>query len=97
MKRKLTLLALALLLCGCIAMLLCGCYNASSNKAVSAVQEKYHVNVTNTPKLMIYHSSPRHLAWYIETDSIAPDKVYVNALSGEIIYADYPPDYFGGA
>lgn len=97
MKRKIILLIVTLFLCGGIALLLCSWYKASSDKAVSVVWEKYHVNVTNTPKLKIYHSSPRRLAWYIETDSLAPEKVWVNALSGEIIYADYPADYFGGA
>lgn len=70
----------------------------SAEEAIAVTQEAYQVNVPCDPELIIRsESSQLRLAWYLETDSDAPYEVWVDAQSGQIIYAEYPADYFGGA
>lgn len=71
----------------------------SADEAIAVIQEEYHVNAANAPQLVLSMDAhfPVRLAWYLETDSDAPCAVWLDAKSGDIIYAEYPEDYFGGA
>lgn len=68
----------------------------SSNDAVNTVKTAYGVNVSGSPELVIYSvdikSNETVLVWEIKTDNQTPSVVYVDAHTGQVVYAQLPWD-----
>jgi len=66
----------------------------TSDSAIQIANDKYSVNITNSPELVIYTNEEKEhrLAWDLTTDSYAPSEVYVDAQNGNILYERMPYD-----
>lgn len=66
-------------------------------KVSEIISKKYDSELVHEPELKIYiDDSTPYLAWHI-TAVKEPSEIWLNAKTGDIIYAEYPADYFGGA
>lgn len=66
-------------------------------KVSEIISKKYDSELVKEPELKIYFDdSNPYLAWHINADK-EPSEIWLNAKTGDIIYAEYPADYFGGA
>lgn len=66
----------------------------SSNEAIDIAIESYGIDAVKEPNLIIYNVDPDSteatLAWEINTESNIPSLIYIDAHSGEILYAEMP-------
>lgn len=66
----------------------------SSNEVINIVIENYGINAMKEPNLVIYNVDPDSieatLAWEIDTENDIPSVIYIDAHSGEILYAEMP-------
>lgn len=58
--------------------------------AVSFVETTYNVNVVDKAIVVFKDKDSYKLAWKLVTNSSAPKEVYMDAVNGEIIYAEMP-------
>lgn len=60
------------------------------------IGREYDSEPAQKPELKIYVDNNPYLAWHINTYK-EPSEIWLNAKTGNVIYAEYPADWFGGA
>lgn len=60
------------------------------------IGKKYGSELVQEPELKIYIDDYPYLAWHINANK-EPSEIWLNAKTGDVIYAEYPADWFGGA
>lgn len=60
------------------------------------IGKKYGSELVQEPELKIYIDDYPYLVWHINANK-EPSEIWLNAKTGDVIYAEYPADWFGGA